>query len=85
MFWAPYSSNELKTIEEWFEKSASNKNERRTQIKHTLHAFAGFFKSLFFDKALLKNHHSASMNKNMLNKYLQEGKLSLREYLHLSR
>jgi hypothetical protein len=84
MFWGPYRSSELKTINAWFEQpKPSTKN--MLDMKNTFKTVGTFFKNLFFDRTIVKKLRAQRLNKNMLSKYLQEGKISMNEYLYLSR
>jgi hypothetical protein len=84
MFWGPYRSAELKTINAWFaQHKPSTKNI--LNMKNTFKAVIAFFKNLFFDRTIIKKLRTQGLNKNMLSKYLQEGKISMSEYLYLSR
>ncbi len=78
MYWTPLRPSDVITITNWFEKQQNFNLINIIKMK-------AFFKNLFFDKSIVKSAQAQHLGKNRLQNYLQQGKISLQEYLYLSR
>lgn len=85
MFWAPYNSSEMKTINAWFEKPKSVNNQQKVIMKNIVENLKALVKNLIFDRTIVKQIQASRVNKHKLNLYLQQGKISLNEYLFLNK
>jgi hypothetical protein len=78
MYWIPYRAEDLSVTAKWFSEQQNFKLFNISKMK-------AFLKNLFFDKNNVQNLKSQRINKNLLKNYVQDGRISLKEYLYLSR
>lgn len=78
MYWTPLNPNDVAMIANWFEQK---QNVNLPNIKK----MKSFLKSLFFDKSIVKTAQEQHISKNRLKNFLEQGKISMQEYLYLSR
>ena len=78
MYLTPLRPADVELIATWFEQKQNFKLPNISKMK-------SFLKSLFFDKSVVKSAQSQHVSKNKLKNYLEQGRISMREYLYLSR